>query len=65
MARTTLTSFLLGLNTDPGLLAAFEADPAAALTGWNLSDAERQVLLSPDRYRALQSAQREMPEPGY
>jgi hypothetical protein len=65
MARTTLTSFLLGLNTDPGVQASFEADPAAALAGWDLTDAERQMLLSPDRYRLLQSAQRERPEPGY
>jgi hypothetical protein len=57
MASTALTSFLRTLNVDPGLLAAFEADPKAVLSTTRLSEDDKSALLSADRYRLLQSLQ--------
>ena len=42
------TEFLINLSTNPRALAAFKADPEAAVAASNLSPAERALVLSGD-----------------
>lgn len=60
MPTTTLSQFLRTLNVDPGLQAAFDQDPEGVLASSGLSDADRELMRSPDRYRMLQAAQAEL-----
>ena len=51
MSRYAVNSTLYRLKKDPGFRSRFEADPAAALAGVDLTEAERAAFVAHDMRR--------------